>query len=92
MNAHYAPKTRLVLSDTPEKTRSDLQLTGKKVAVLSHTELNDYARNLYAELHRLDSLNFDVLVAPKAPQKGIGIAINDRLKKASAGSKTGEII
>ena len=90
MKAHYAPKTRLVLSDTPEQTRSVLASAGKKVAVLNHTELNDYARNLYAELHRLDSLNFDVLVAPKAPQDGIGIAINDRLKKASTGSKSGE--
>lgn len=90
MDSHYAPKTRLILSDSPEKIRSTLLSEGKKVAVLNVTEIVDYARNLYAELHRLDSLNFDFLVAPKAPQKGIGIAINDRLRKASVGSKSGE--
>lgn len=92
LEAHYAPRTQLILSDTPEKTRQALISQGKRVALLTQASPQDYARNLYAELHRLDSLNFDVLVAPRASQTGIGIAINDRLQKAANGSKASETL
>lgn len=42
------------------------------------------AANLYDSLHRLDSGQYDLIIAEKAPELGIGKAINERLKKASA--------
>ena len=88
MKAHYAPKTRLILSDTPEKTANSYRKQGLRVACIEPQEPKAYAQKLYAELHRLDQLDFEILVAPKAPEYGIGIAINDRLKKAAAGSQS----
>lgn len=87
MKAHYAPKTRLILSESPAKTAEKYTAKGLRVACIETQDLKTYAQSLYAELHRLDQLNFEILVAPKAPETGIGIAINDRLKKAAAGSK-----
>jgi len=41
------------------------------------------AWNLYDILHRLDAENYDLIIAEKMPETGIGKAINDRLTKAS---------
>lgn len=88
LKAHYAPKTRLVLSENPLQKAQELKAQGLRVAILESSEPQSYARNLYAELHRLDQADLDVLVAPIAPATGIGIAINDRLKKAASGSQS----
>jgi translation factor SUA5 len=41
------------------------------------------AWNLYDILHRLDAGSYDLIIAEKMPETGIGKAINDRLTKAS---------
>ena len=87
LKAHYAPKTRLILSDSPTQKALELRSQGLRVAILEASEPQSYAQNLYAELHRLDQQAFDILIAPQAPSIGIGIAINDRLKKAATGSR-----
>ncbi len=45
--------------------------------------LDEAARNLYKALHRLDSLKLERIIAERVPHVGIGIAINDRLERAS---------
>jgi L-threonylcarbamoyladenylate synthase len=45
--------------------------------------LDDLARSLYAGLHSLDSLGCTIILCPVPPPEGIGIAIRDRLFKAS---------
>jgi len=37
---------------------------------------------LYDTLHELDKMNFDLIVAEKVPQEGIGKAIHDKLLRA----------
>lgn len=86
LKKHYAPKTRLILCDDPEKERAKQEAFGKKVAVISPSSSDNYARELYKLLHHLDEKSFDLLIAPRAKNRGIGIAINDRLSKASSGS------
>ncbi len=52
--------------------------------VLSPTgDLNEAAKNLFAHLRALDALAVDVLYAEPLPNRGLGRAINDRLKRAS---------
>lgn len=42
------------------------------------------ASNLFSGLHYLDDLDIDIILAEKVPNRGIGMAINDRLLKASS--------
>ncbi|HGG65615.1 MAG TPA: translation factor Sua5, partial [Rhodobacteraceae bacterium] len=46
-------------------------------------DLVEAAANLFTHLHALDAKGAPIVVAP-IPNKGLGIAINDRLKRAAA--------
>ncbi|NDD72417.1 MAG: hypothetical protein EBZ52_04475, partial [Actinobacteria bacterium] len=47
------------------------------------SDLERYAHELYSSLRRADKRSVDVVIAVTPPMTGIGIAINERLKKAS---------
>jgi L-threonylcarbamoyladenylate synthase len=85
--SHYAPNARVVLCSTSEEASLlaqecvDKQL---KTFIIDEPNLATYAHNLYALLRRADEDKCDVVLAVEAPNYGIGIAINDRLAKASA--------
>ena len=54
------------------------------VEVLSkRRNLREAAANLYAALHRLDECDLDFILALPTPETGLGLAIMDRLRKAS---------
>ena len=44
---------------------------------------NEIAEKLYAAMHELDSLQLDLILIEAVPNKGIGRAINDRLKRSA---------
>ncbi len=46
-------------------------------------DLHQSARHLFALLRLIDMMQFNIIIAELAPEKGIGIAINDRLKRAA---------
>ena len=51
--------------------------------VLSETgNLQEAAANLFETLHKLDSIGLSAIYTQLAPEEGLGIAINDRLKRA----------
>lgn len=83
---HYAPRTTLLLTEQPAKEAARLRSLGRQVEVLRMGEPVESARKLYAELRRLDGMGVDVLVAERAPKRGLGLAINDRLERAARGS------
>ncbi len=92
---HYAPRTPLLLKgqNLPESAlrRGLLSFTIPAstegfvaVEVLSTTgDLREAAANLFAALHRLDTMQLDVIVAELVPEIGLGLAINDRLRRAA---------
>ncbi|HET8963895.1 MAG TPA: Sua5 family C-terminal domain-containing protein [Chitinophagales bacterium] len=47
-------------------------------------DLTEAARNLFAALHRLDNSHCEIIYAELFPDYGIGIAINDKLKRGIA--------
>jgi len=58
--------------------------------ILSPTgNMEEAAANFYAALRRLDQSNVDILYAESLPEEGIGVAIMDRLRRASYGSNHG---
>jgi L-threonylcarbamoyladenylate synthase len=46
----------------------------------------EYARVLYARLREADSMRLDVVLAVPPPETGVGLAVMDRLRRASANS------
>jgi L-threonylcarbamoyladenylate synthase len=54
------------------------------VEVLSESgDLREAAATLFSKLRRLDEAGLDCIVAERVPEHGLGLAINDRLSKAS---------
>jgi L-threonylcarbamoyladenylate synthase len=98
LNKHYSPNTKFIVSDNISqhiieskdanvgfllfKNDFDFLPTEKFVELSNNKNLNEAARNLYAALHQLDNMNFDIIYAEKLPQTDLGITINDRLYRA----------
>ncbi len=56
------------------------------VEVLSpKKDLHEAAANLFHAIRKLDKMNLDLIIAEMVPEKGIGLAIMDRLRKATGG-------
>jgi len=85
--SHYAPTKPLRLD--AERSRAGEWLIGfGKVAGhdnLSATgTLEEAAANLFAALHRADAQAVDAIAIAPVPDQGLGLAINDRLRRAAA--------
>jgi L-threonylcarbamoyladenylate synthase len=58
------------------------------VEVLSATgDLKEAAARLFDAMHRLDAAGLEVIVADRVPDRGLGRAINDRLRRAAVRRK-----
>ena len=87
LDKHYAPncKVELVSNRNDAETRlANLKSNGQTAEILDFgADLKTYAHELYARLRNADKRLVDVVIAIKPSMTGIGIAINERLKKAS---------
>ncbi|MBC6408358.1 MAG: threonylcarbamoyl-AMP synthase [Rhodobacteraceae bacterium] len=84
--SHYAPKATLRLNAMSKGAGETLLGFGDVAGdeTLSTTgDLVEAAAQLFEMLHRLDARGLPMAVAP-IPDRGLGIAINDRLRRASA--------
>lgn len=45
--------------------------------------MEEAAANLYSALHNMDSYELDLILVEQFPDEGVGIALNDKLKRAS---------
>lgn len=98
MRQHYSPRTPLVFVDQslPRQARRvgriafaalppEQQAAYAAVEVLSESgDAQQIARNLFAALRRLDDAQLDAIVIDSVSDHGIGRAIMDRLRRASA--------
>jgi L-threonylcarbamoyladenylate synthase len=98
--SHYAPKTQLIHGDIEslaqmiQPKRFGLISFKKEYVfegldchqmVLSvNGDLNEASASLFAAMRHLDDQKLEVIFAEVFPEQGLGRAINDRLKRASA--------
>jgi len=85
LKSHYAPKTPLYQTDDIEMLKKN---SNKNIGVLDLQKYKDekeIALNLFSDLRKLDSEDFDIIVYKEVPNTGLGFAINDRLWRASSG-------
>jgi L-threonylcarbamoyladenylate synthase len=96
---HYAPQTKLILTNDIEKSIKENE--GIRLGVLSFSktfsadnilsmqclssqcDLREAACNLYTALQSFDALQIDLIIAEVFPEEGLGRTINDRLRRAS---------
>ncbi len=98
LKSHYAPKKPLYVGDLKElikinsKKKIALICFGEKIYTinngitysLSETKnLNEAALNLFRLLRLADESDADVVLCEVLPEIGLGLAINDRLRRAS---------
>lgn len=102
LEMHYSPRVPLEIWDGRRHSPSDEVgiLTfhtphenvalDRQVILSRNADLQEAAVNLFAGLRKLDSMPITRIVAEALPDEGIGRAINDRLRRASAaaGSST----
>ena len=93
---HYSPNTPVVvgLEEWQEVDGREGWITWRGLAypippgvihqpISSRDDLNDAARELYAAMILLDSLGLDRIRIQPFPHRGIGIALNERIHRAS---------
>lgn len=93
---HYSPSTPIEIGDLEKLMK---QHDDKKIGIISFdkkhntevertlaedSELSTAAKNLFSYLRWLDVQNLDIILAELVPEKGLGMAINDRLRRAAA--------
>ena len=97
---HYAPRTQTILVDDLDRIAEIIANKRAGLLVLKHeddadgfahieelsptADLTEATANLYMSLHKLDSLNLDLIVAVRMPERGLGRSINDRLERAAS--------
>jgi L-threonylcarbamoyladenylate synthase len=95
LKSHYAPSKKIILGNIeellqkyPAHCTSILSFKNdynspQQIILSPSGSLDEAAQNLFASLRALDKLPADVILAELLPEKGIGRAINDRLRRAA---------
>lgn len=94
---HYSPKIPFVLSEQ-QKSLSSRGRIARIVFGPEHStfdqgdifnlsekgDMGEAARQLFGLMRRLDEGPYDLILADLLPEEGLGVAINDRLRRAAA--------
>ncbi|MDX1941287.1 MAG: L-threonylcarbamoyladenylate synthase [Saprospiraceae bacterium] len=98
LQSHYAPRVPLILGNIEELLemhkgkkigiisfqKTFLAKSPYYPIILSPTgNFTEAARNLFAGMRYLDSLDLDIILAELLPEENLGRAINDRLRRAA---------
>ncbi|MDF2383537.1 threonylcarbamoyl-AMP synthase [Nostoc ellipsosporum NOK] len=86
LDSHYAPSKPLRLNATEAKDGEYLigfgAITGAET-LSAGGDLAEAAANLFDALHRADASGAPAIAVAPIPESGIGVAINDRLRRAA---------
>jgi len=99
LSSHYAPRKPFRLQTPAEALATHLPerigflafqhisplIPAEKQQILSPAgDMAEAAKNLFAAMRMLDTLDVDLIITELLPEKGLGRAINDRLRRATA--------
>ena len=91
LKKHYSPGIPVLLGKKPKNLGDAYIIYGKKnpkrpnyFNLSQKADLKEAAANLYKTMRIIKKKGFKRIFVSKIPNKGAGIAINDRLKKASS--------
>ena len=99
LQSHYAPRKKVVMGEIEQllnvnkgkrvgvlsfQRKYAADSIEKQIVLSSRGDLNEAAQKLFSAMRELDKFNVDVILTEEVPNFGLGRAINDRLKRASA--------
>lgn len=99
LQSHYAPKKKLSVQPLETLNAGkqngnigviafnefvDVLDKRNQILLSPSGNLNEAAKNLFAAMRKLDNSDVEKIIAVKFPEVGLGRAINDRLRRASA--------
>lgn len=95
LEKHYAPTTKLEIYDNNKNYTGKIAFIAfgnntpnididRTINLSEEMNFHQAGERLYSALRELDNSGFDIILTSYLPEKGIGIAINDKLKRASA--------
>jgi L-threonylcarbamoyladenylate synthase len=99
LKSHYATKTPLYLGDIPMLLKEYAHkhvatisfcksyeglVSGHQYILSPKCDVNEAAQHLFSVMRSIDEYSFDLIIAERFPDKGLGRAINDRLERAQA--------
>lgn len=98
LQSHYAPRKRLLLGPGVDLAALGGKKVGviafdtyvqgidkgNQILLSPSGDLNEAAKNLFAAMRKLDNAGVDLIYATTFPTKGLGLAINDRLRRAAS--------
>lgn len=88
LESHYAPTSKMRLN--AKEINSDECLLGfgdcgpSTVNLSPSGDLREAAANLFSMMRKLDQMDFETIAVSPIPPTGLGVAINDRLRRAAA--------
>jgi L-threonylcarbamoyladenylate synthase len=99
LKSHYATKTPLYLGDIPTLLKQYAHkhvatisfcksyeglVSGHQYILSPKCNINEAAQHLFSVMRSIDEFSFDLIIAERFPDRGLGRAINDRLERAQA--------
>lgn len=96
LKSHYAPTKKVIIGDIDQLIQTH---SGKRIGLLSFQKdfglsnqiilsplgnTEEAAQHLFSALREFDKLPVDVILTSLLPEKGLGRAINDRLRRAAS--------
>lgn len=95
LKSHYAPRTPLVMDEAIPPKQMITQVgalrfqqpistipISQQIVLSPKGDLGEAAKKLFAALRELDVRGYDLILAERFPDMGLGRAINDRLERA----------
>ncbi len=89
---HYAPKIPLVMTDDPGGAEAvdkkwawigTSEPTGSPVIKIIFKDTEEYAKELFRVLRLIEKSGAEIIIAQRPDESGIGLALKDRLARAS---------
>jgi L-threonylcarbamoyladenylate synthase len=99
LKSHYAPHTSFILGDLDALIAQHVQAKvgvisfqtsfskippERQITLSPSGNFNEAAQHLFAAMRQLDAMGLDLILAEPLPEKDLGRAINDRLRRAAA--------
>jgi L-threonylcarbamoyladenylate synthase len=90
LKKHYSPGIPIKINQIKAPSNVAFITFGKKYKKFKNifnlskkSDLNEAAKNLYKIFNQIKKLKYNQIYITKIPEKGIGVAINDRIKRAA---------
>ena len=90
LKKHYSPGIPVIMNKKPENSKHAYIVFGKKDKIKNNyfnlskkANLKEAASNLYKTMRKIKKMGYKKIFVAKIPKNGLGLAINDRLLRAS---------